>query len=161
MVFKFQSAAVEQGSAFRDECLRALRLAGFEIAETEIHLADVGITLDAITTNKRDISMPWEFKGSLQGTRPGLLRTDTTRKMIGEAALLSVATSWGLLPPLFVMTSHKPINGDSLAMVETALRYGWVADIVDSRDGPRLKWLVGATAEDIEAMIRQRNVSIR
>lgn len=156
MVSKFQSAAVEQGAAFRDECLRALRLAGFEIVDTEVHLGDVGITLDAISTNKCDISMAWEFKGSLQGTRPGLIRTDTTRKMVGEAWLLSVADCVGLLPPLFVMTSHKPTSGDSFSMLETALRNGLIADVIDSRDGMRLKWLVNATAEEIEAMIQER-----
>lgn len=145
----FQGMSVEQGAAFHHECLRALKYAGFEIADTEIHGRDVGIRLDAITNNRQGIAFAWEFKGSWQGSRPGLRRSDSALKMIAQGALLSVSEYGSCLPPLFVMTSHFPNTPDVSAMVSAAIRGGWILEVVDSRDGKRLQWLANASEEEL------------
>jgi len=149
--------SVEQGAAFHDESIRALRLAGFEIASTKCRLEDVGIELDAITNNRHGIAFAWEFKGSLQGARPGLRRTDTLKKAIANGFLLSVSEIYGdRFPPLFVMCSHIPVAGDGQKMMAAALRSGVLSDIVDSRDGVRLGSLANITEEGLRVFMQTR-----
>lgn len=155
-MLNFQGLSTEQGAAFHDECLRALKYAGFEIAETEIHIRDVGIRLDAITNNRHGVAFPWEFKGSWQGSRPGLRRSDSALKMLAQGALLSISEYGLRLPPLFVMTSHFPNTPDVSAMVKASIRGGWIFEVIDSRDGKRLQWLANATDEELEILRETR-----
>lgn len=153
----FQRMAVEQGADFNDECQKALKYAGFEIRETEMHLEDVGITLDAVTTNLQDISFAWEFKGSLQGSRPSLVRTDTVKKAIANGYLLSISTAYrSHFPPLLLMCSHEPEKGDARIMLDAAIQDGLFTDVVDSRDGKKLRWLANATETDIKKLLDER-----
>lgn len=153
----FQGDGHEQGEAFHQECLRALRLAGFEIAQAKIVLEDVGMELDAITNNLHGLAFAWEFKGSLQGKRPGLMRTDTLKKAICNGWLLSVSPDYShRFPPLFVMTSHKPQRGDGCKMLNIALREGIFAQVLDSRDGERLSWLASADEMQINRLLQRR-----
>ena len=135
------------------ECILALELAGFEVVEIKVRVRDVGIELDAITNNKHGIAMAWEFKGSLQGSRPGLIRTDTTKKAIANALLLSRSEYGEMMPPLLIMTSHIPTENDSLAMLEAVIGKEILA-VVDSRDGKTLQWLYQATESDIKTLLR-------
>lgn len=151
----FQSLSTEQGAAFHDECLRALRYAGFEISDTEIRVRDVGIRLDAITNNRQGVAFAWEFKGSWQGSRPGLRRSDSALKMIAQGVLLSVSDYASHMPPLFVLTSHFPNTPDVEAMVNASIRSGWIAEVIDSRNGKRLQWLANATEEAIKRLIEE------
>jgi len=156
-MLNFQSMAVEQGADFNYECQKALKYAGFEIAALEMHLEDVGITLDAVTNNRRGIAMAWEFKGSLQGKRPGLVRTDTVKKAIANGYLLSVSDMYSShFPPLLIMCSHEPEKGDARVMLDVALRDGILTDVVDSRNGKRLQWLANATEADISRLLDTR-----
>ena len=149
--------SVEQGAAFHAECIRALRLAGFEIVQTKVRLQDVGIELDAITNNKYGLAFAWEFKGSLQGSRPGLKRTDTVKKAICNGWLLSISEQYSdRFPPLFVMCSHKPDGGDGEKMLHYALLHGIFTEVIDSRDGVRLSWLANATEEMIRHTLQRR-----
>ncbi len=156
MNVNFQSMAVEQGAAFHKECLRSLKYAGFEIADTEIRVEDVGIRLDAITNNRRGVAFAWEFKGSWQGSRPGLRRSDSALKMLAQGALLSISEFGRHLPPLFVMTSHFPTTPDVIAMVDASIRGGWIFEVIDSRDGKRLQWFANATDEELEILHASR-----
>lgn len=157
-ISNFQSWANEQGAAFNDECIRALSYAGFEIADTEVYLRDVGITLDAVTNNQRGVAMAWEFKGSWQGTRPGLIRTDTTKKAIANGTLMQWSEFGEFTPPMLIMTSHIPDSGDSALMLQMALRKGILLDVVDSRDSKKLKRLAQATDSEIQAILSSREV---
>lgn len=149
----FQGSGVVQGERFHDECILALELAGFEVVETKVRLRDVGIELDAITNNKHGIAMAWEFKGSLQGSRPGLIRTDTTKKAIANALLLSRSEYGEMMPPLLIMTSHIPTKDDSRTMLQAVLGRE-ILTVVDSRDGKSLQNLCNATSSDIHDMLR-------
>lgn len=146
----FQRWAYEQGKAFADEALRALKYAGFEIAEREVHLPDVGITLDAITNNIHGVPMAWEFKGSLRGSRPGLLRTDTAKKAVANGWLFQQSEYANvMMPSMLVMTSHIPITGDAARMIDVALQQRIIFRVVDSRDSRTLCWLADATEDEL------------
>ncbi len=150
----FQKMAKVQGAAFAKESLLALELAGFEIADTEVYISDVGITLDAVTNNKQGVAMAWEFKGSLQGSRAGLKRTDTMKKALANAVLLSLSDNYaGVFPPMCIMTSHIPTINDSERMMRTALEKGKLLAVVDSRDGKELQKLANMTEDAIRRKI--------
>lgn len=69
----------------------------------------------------------FEYKGSVQGRRPGLMRTDTLKKGIANGALLAAVADH---PPYVVLTSHLPDAGAGLAMLRTALELGYFTDAV-------------------------------
>lgn len=150
----FQKLATQQGDLFSVECLHALRYAGFTLLETEQALPEVGISLSAITVNKQRVVMAWEFRGSLRGSRAGLLRTDTVKKVVANAYLLSVCGWQPTIPPLFVITSHQPEGGAGRAMLATAIRQGLVALVMDSRDGELLGKLAAMSKEEMETVVR-------
>ena len=71
--------------------------------------------------------MWFEYKGSVQGTRPGLRRTDTLKKAIANGALLRSLTDPA---PYVVVTSHLPEAGAGAAMLRAALQLRCFADVV-------------------------------
>ncbi len=145
-----QKLAKLQGDIFHQECIRSLDLAGFEIADEHVRLVDVGIELDCVTNNKHGIAMPWEFKGSWQGDRPGLIRTDTLKKAIANGYLLTRSTHAIHMTPLLVMTTHFPEEGAGLAMLR-AVASSVVLAFVDSRDSRQLRMLYEATEQKLIA----------
>ncbi|MEZ5137578.1 MAG: hypothetical protein R2711_01995 [Acidimicrobiales bacterium] len=69
----------------------------------------------------------FEYKGSIQGNRPGLIRTDTLKKAIANGALLrSLADP----APYVVITSHLPEAGSGAAMLQAALDLRYFADVI-------------------------------
>jgi hypothetical protein len=113
----FQRFASEQGEHFRDACVKALTYAGFDVIGTEFAIPDVGITLDIHVRNRRSIDFLIECKGSMRGPRPGCMRTDTVKKAISNAVLLSWSQITPYFPPMILMTSHVAESGDALAML--------------------------------------------
>ena len=154
-MLNFQRMAVEQGTNFGNECIKALQYAGFEIECVEKHIEEVGITLDAVTRNRLGVLMAWEFKGSWQGCRPSLMRTDTVKKAIANAVLLSTSQYADLFPPLLVMCSHKPIKGDAFLMLDAGLNAGLLSAVVDSRDGTFLAKLANTAKDDIASVVER------
>lgn len=108
----FQQSAVEQGEQFAQNCLLTLRLVGFDVVDTKFRTQDMGVEIDAIANNSQGIAFPFEFKGSFQGTRPGMLRSDTVKKAIATAVLFSLDEAAQTMAPLIVLTSHKPTKGN-------------------------------------------------
>lgn len=147
-----QRLAVAQGGWFHTECIRSLTIAGFEISDQEINIPAIGIRLDAITNNAHGIAMPWEFKGSWNGIRPGLRRTDTLKKAIANGYLLSRWEDKNMMTPMLVMTTHLPEDGSGTAMVN-AVERTIVMAFVDSRDTRMLTWLCRATEDDLRSYI--------
>lgn len=144
-----QRLAPLQGEWFHSECIRALTLANFEIADQHVRIDEVGIELDAITTNQHGISMPWEFKGSWNGSRPGLRRTDTLKKAIANGYLLAQWSEADRLTPLLVMTTHMPEDGSSGHAMMGAVKSDVVMAFVDSRDTRLLSWLYRANEDEL------------
>ena len=133
----FQAAASIQGRQFAEQCDTLLSTYGFQI-HARVVLPQVGVEIDreAIAPSGRRI---WfEYKGSLQGPRPGLMRTDTLKKAIANGALLRA------LPerhPYVVLTSHLPEVLSGAAMLKSAVDLGYFDDVIcvyDPADAVRL-----------------------
>lgn len=116
----FQQLGPEQGQWFEDTCVKSLEYAGFTVNARRQHLTGVEVEVDIIATNTHAISFYIDCKGSLQGERPGLIRTDTLKKAIAELLLLHHG-GWG---PLLLMASHIPENGAGKRWLEIA--HQWI-----------------------------------
>jgi hypothetical protein len=122
----FQSSAGVQGRQFAEQCDQLLRHYGFDLGGRTL-LRGVGVEIDRVATSRRGQIVWFEYKGSIQGTRPGLLRTDTLKKAIANGALLAAEQ---VRHPYVVLTSHLPEIGAGAAMLKTALRLGYLTDVV-------------------------------
>jgi len=122
----FQASAGIQGRQFAEQCDTLLRHLGFEL-RGRIVLTDVGVEIDQVAVSPSGRLVWLEYKGSVQGNRPGLRRTDTVKKAVANGALLA-----GLAQPApyVVLTSHLPAAGAAAAMLDTALRLGYLADVI-------------------------------
>lgn len=124
--FGFQSASGVQGRQFAEQCAVLLAGLGFEVGPRLV-LAEVGVEIDCVARSPRGAEIWFEYKGSVQGRRPGLMRTDTLKKAIANGALLAAL---GDHPQYVVLTSHLPEGGAGLAMLRAALALGYFADVV-------------------------------
>jgi len=150
----FQSDATEQGTRFHEECIRSLANAGFEIVSQKFIVPEVGIEIDAIVHNREGIAMPWEFKGSEKGTRPGLHRTDTMKKAIANGYLFSRWEGRCTFTPLLVMTSHMPSDTEGAPRaMHAATERRIILEFVNSRDHKRLLWFYRATEAQLRALL--------
>lgn len=122
----FQASAGIQGRQFTEQCDQLLTHYKFELQGRRL-LRDFGVEVDQTAVSPSGTLVWFEYKGSVQGTRPGLLRTDTLKKAIANGALLAGHES---RPPFVVLTSHRPEQGSAAAMLATALRLGYLSDVV-------------------------------
>ena len=122
----FQASAGIQGRQFAEQCDTLLAHLGFELQGRRV-LTDVGVEIDQEAVSPSGTTIWFEYKGSIQGNRPGLIRTDTLKKAIANGALLrSLADP----APYVVVTSHLPEAGSGAAMLDAALRLRYFADVV-------------------------------
>jgi len=139
-VSPFQSAASLQGRQFAEQCDLLRRNSGVEVGPRGL-IGSIGIEIDREAVSPSGRIIWFEYKGSVQGARPGLLRTDTLKKAIANGALLRGVED---RPPFVVLTSHLPEAGFGLAMLETAIRLGYLDDVIcvyRPADAARLKAL--------------------
>jgi hypothetical protein len=122
----FQAAASWQGRQFAEQCDLVLQEHGFTLS-TPLVFADLGVEVDRVATSRKGTTVWFEYKGSIRGQRPGLRRTDTLKKAIANGALLRARQT---STPYVVLTSHLPEAGSGLAMLETAKRLGYFADVI-------------------------------
>jgi hypothetical protein len=122
----FQGSAGRQGRQFAEQCDELLRNYRFDLGGRTL-LRNVGVEIDRVATSPTGQLVWFEYKGSIQGTRPGLLRTDTLKKAIANGALLAAEVG---RCPYVVLTSHLPDTGSGAAMLQTALRLGYLSDVV-------------------------------
>jgi hypothetical protein len=125
-VTSFQSAAGAQGRQFAQQCDFLLQQGGFELGKAVL-LRDVGVEIDREAVSPSGRTVWFEYKGSIQGVRPGLIRTDTLKKAIANGALLTALPGH---PPYIVLTSHLPTSGAALAMLAAAQGLGYFDDVV-------------------------------
>ena len=123
----FQAASTRQGIQFAAQCDLLLENTGFTLAAKCLALPELGIEVDRVARAPSGKDVWFEYKGSLQGSRPGLMRTDTLKKAIANGALLSALPSH---PSFVVLTSHLPTSGAGLAMLRTAKDLGVFADVI-------------------------------
>jgi hypothetical protein len=136
----FQSSSSAQGRAFAQQCDALLAGLGFSLAGAT-KIAGIGVEVDQVATTSRGQVVWFEYKGSIQGSRPGLMRTDTLKKAVANGALIRAIAEH---PPYIVLTSHLPTAGAGLEMLNTAVALRYFADVVciyDPSDHARLKHL--------------------
>lgn len=122
----FQGSASRQGRQFAEQCDELLRNYGY-VMSGRLLVASVGVEVDRVATSPRGTTLWLEYKGSIQGARPGLLRTDTLKKAIANGALLQAVDP---RHPYIVITSHLPEAGAGAAMLRTALAAGYIDDVM-------------------------------
>lgn len=122
----FQASAGIQGRQFAEQCDTLLRHLGYDLHGRRV-LTEVGVEIDQEAVSPTGVVVWFEYKGSVQGHRPGLRRTDTLKKAVANGALLRAHPDPA---PYVVITSHLPEAGSGAAMLEAALRLEYVADVV-------------------------------
>ena len=127
---EFQSLAGRQGRQFSDQCDLVLESEGFTL-EGKLQLREIGVEIDRVALTRNGRPVWFEYKGSFRGSTPGLLRTDTTKKAIANGALLTAIPDH---PPYVVLTSHLPERGAARAMLDVAVRLGYLADAICVND---------------------------
>jgi len=136
----FQSTSSAQGRQFAQQCDALLATYGF-LLEGPTKVPGIGVEVDQVATSSRGQRVWFEYKGSIQGSRPGLLRTDTLKKAVANGALITAIEEH---PPYIVLTSHLPTAGAGLEMLNTAVALRYFTDVVciyDPSDQARLKHL--------------------
>lgn len=122
----FQASAGIQGRQFAEQCDTLLTHLGYQLKGRRV-LAEVGVEIDQEALSPSGRLVWFEYKGSVQGSRPGLRRTDTLKKAIANGALLrSLADP----APYVVITSHLPEAGSGAAMLKAAMRLRCFADVI-------------------------------
>lgn len=133
----FQRRAGMIGDAFERMCNVTLEGQGWQLLGRE-HIASAGIEVDQIAHNQHGIAFYFEYKGSTEGNRPGLRRTDSTKKALCNAFLLRELG----LGPFVIITSHLPLpESDAAAMLKLAGR-NTVFDVIclsNPKDVARLR----------------------
>ena len=162
----FQSVSGQQGRLYEDQCRAALHAAGFAIDQIHQEIAEAGVDVDIIATNRHDISFYMTCKGSLRGVRPGARRTDTLKKALAEAWALQ-HHGWG---PVLLLTSHLPRTPRARALLATGLA-GVLFDAVQLVMAPlldlqatpgyrRLAWLADAPEADLCRDLAERRLAL-
>lgn len=122
----FQASAGIQGRQFAEQCDTLLAHLGFELRGRRV-LPEVGVEIDQEAVSPTGTVVWFEYKGSIQGNRPGLRRTDTMKKAIANGALLRGIADPA---PYVVITSHLPEAGSGAAMLSAASELGYLSDVV-------------------------------
>ena len=125
--------ASKQGKVFEDACRALLTAQRHQVSEKPFRVEALGIEIDAEVVTRRGTTYWAEFKGSWQGKRPGLQRTDTVKKALANGFL--VATAPTQYPSVIILTSHLPVadsSGDR--MLAAALAAGAIADVFNIND---------------------------
>jgi hypothetical protein len=146
----FQRRASEVGGTFERLAEQALLGAGFAIVQAREALPDLGIEVDFRVQNRQGETLLVECKGSLEGPRPGLKRTDTVKKALCNAFLLARAGRG----PLLLLASHLPEPGSaSYTMLQAAGRTV-VLDVIPMLDGSVVKHLQFFAGADQQRLAR-------
>ena len=99
---------------------------GFELGGS-LQIIEVGVEIDRVAVAPSGATVWFEYKGSVQGSRPGLMRTDTLKKAVANGALLQRLVE---KPAYIVLTSHLPNSGAGLAMLQTASQLQYFDDVI-------------------------------
>ena len=122
----FQASSGIQGRQFAEQCDQLLTHYGFTLGG-KLLLPAVGVEIDRVAVSRTGRTIWFEYKGSVQGSRPGLLRTDTLKKAIANGALLASVPE---RHPYVVLTSHLPEVRSGAAMLRTARELRYFDDVI-------------------------------
>lgn len=101
---QFQARGPLQGRIAMERATRLLEDAGFQDIQPRMRLGTLGVEANLVARDRNGDRWFFEVTGALEGRRPGLRRSDTVRKIISTATLL---TSGGFRP-FVVLASHLP-----------------------------------------------------
>lgn len=104
----FQASASIQGRRYEEIVANVLIASGWTI--TAKHDKVNGVEIDITATDPTGVEWWVECKGSWNGARPGSKRSDTVKKAIGNAWLLSISDT---SKPYMLITSHLPDAGSA------------------------------------------------
>jgi len=104
-----QAAASRQGNAFETTVATLLQIEGWSISATKWRHPEFDVEVDIVATHPTTGQEWWiECKGSWEGSRPGLKRTDTLKKALFNGAMLALADE---KRPYMIIASHPPADG--------------------------------------------------
>lgn len=152
----FQGRAAKVGNAFKKECMALLEDMGFVFRNEQEMLDEYGVQVGFIYDNKSDISFFFLVAGTIEdepeSDRPGLIRTDTTKKRIADALLISKATG----NPVIILTSHIPsANLSSTKMLNKTGR-NIILDVIcvnEQKDIERLRGYLDMDTPDLDKLV--------
>ena len=111
MTTHFQASASEQGAAFASAVAVMLRTRhSCRILRSHWIEPTTLVEIDHVADHPIYGEIWVECKGSWEGDRPGLIRTDTTKKAIANAVLLSTLPG---ARPYWLVASHLPRVGSA------------------------------------------------
>jgi len=122
----FQAAAGAQGRSFESAVVAQLVMAGWTILGQHWRESTTLIEVDIIARDPLGQTWWIECKGSWlsESGRNGCLRTDTVKKFVANAALLSLAEP---RESYMLVTSHMPEKGTTPhRWIALAIDAGWV-----------------------------------
>ena len=125
----FQAAAGRQGRAYENAVIGWLTPLGWHITARRWQEPITLVEIDLVATDRLGSEWWIECKGSWENPdRAGLLRNDSVKKLVANAALLST------LPvpdrrPLMVVTSDTPERGAPERALRIAQQAGWLARV--------------------------------
>lgn len=106
-----QAAGVRQGAAFEQMVETLLRVKGWTILRTRWRHPDCDVEVDIVATEPTTGQEWWiECKGSWEGDRQGLRRTDTLKKALFNGAMLNLVDD---RKPYMIVASHPPHDGSA------------------------------------------------
>jgi hypothetical protein len=131
----FQAAGPAQGKRFAEDCDELLQSHGYRLGRGSFAVHELGIEVDREAISPKGTLVWFEYKGSIRGSRPGLLRTDTLKKAIANGALVASLEN---APPFVVLASHVPTDGAGAAMLRRARLAGYLTEVVRVYDDPQV-----------------------
>ncbi|MCI0635550.1 MAG: hypothetical protein L0206_16795 [Actinobacteria bacterium] len=104
-----QAASGRQGAAFEVTVATLLQIEGWQITATKWRHPEFDVEVDIVACHPATGAEWWiECKGSWEGTRPGLKRTDTLKKALFNGAMLALDPD---RRPYMIVASHPPAGG--------------------------------------------------
>lgn len=103
----FQARSAQQGKLVHEVARDVLESAGFTIEAEGYEIVSLGVEVNLVLRDLQGNRWFCEVTGAYKSRRPGLVRTDTVRKVLGTAHLLAV----GGFRPFIVLTTNLPSEG--------------------------------------------------
>lgn len=100
----FQARSAEQGRLFHEVARDVLESSGFSIEAEGYEILSLGVEVNLVLRDALGNRWFCEVTGAYRSRRPGLVRTDTVRKVLGTAHLLAL----GGFRPFIVLTTNLP-----------------------------------------------------
>jgi len=106
-----QASGVRQGAAFEVTVATLLKIEGWDVTATKWRHPEFDVEVDIVATHPVTGKEWWiECKGSWEGNRQGLKRTDTLKKALFNGAMLRLDPQ---RCPYMIIASHKPNLGSA------------------------------------------------